>query len=63
MHNKGKGKLLPMSRIAPKRNELSEIDTVASAKRYGGRRAFDILMEAAVLLESDGGLSKRPGTQ
>ena len=46
MHNKGKGKLLPMSRIAPKRNELSEIDTVASAQRYGGRRAFDILMEA-----------------
>lgn len=46
MHNKGKGKLLPMSRIAPKRNELSEIDTVASAKRYGGRRAFYILMEA-----------------
>lgn len=46
MHNQGKGKLLPMSRIAPKRNELSEIDTVASAKRYGGRRAFDILMEA-----------------
>ena len=46
MHNKGKGKLLPMSRIAPKRNELSEIDTVTSAKRYGGRRAFDILMEA-----------------
>ncbi|MCB6631647.1 hypothetical protein LI196_05940 [Bacteroides faecis] len=35
-----------MSRIAPKRNELSEIDTIASAKRYGGRRAFDILMEA-----------------
>ena len=46
MHNKGKGKLLPMSRIALKRNELSEIDTVASAKRYGDRRAFDILMEA-----------------
>lgn len=46
MHNRGKGNLLPMSRIAPKRNELSEIDTVASAKRYGGRRAFDILMEA-----------------
>ena len=46
MHNKGKGKLLPLSRIAPKRNELSEIDTVASAKRYGDRRAFDILMEA-----------------
>lgn len=46
MHNKGKGKLLPMSRIAPKRNELSEIDTIASAKRYGDRRAFDILMEA-----------------
>jgi hypothetical protein len=46
MHNRGKGNLLPMSRIAPKRNELSEIDTVASAKRYGDRRAFDILMEA-----------------
>lgn len=47
MHtNKGKGKLLPMSRIAPKRHELSEIDTVTSAKRYGDRRAFDILMEA-----------------
>lgn len=44
--NIGKGKLLPMSRIAPKRNELPEIDTVASAKRYGDRRAFDILMEA-----------------
>lgn len=46
MHNRGKGNLLPMSRIAPKRNELSEIDTVVSAKRYGDRRAFDILMEA-----------------
>lgn len=46
MHNRGKGNLLPMSRIAPKRNELFEIDTVASAKRYGDRRAFDILMEA-----------------
>lgn len=45
MHT-NKGKLLPMSRIAPKRNELPEIDTVASAKRYGDRRAFDILMEA-----------------
>lgn len=46
MHNKGKRKLLPMSQIAPKRNELSEIDTVVSAKQYGYRRAFDILMEA-----------------
>ena len=46
MNNKDKGKLLPMSRIATKRNALTEIDTVASAKRYGGRRAFDILMEA-----------------
>lgn len=46
MYNRGKGNLLPMSRIAPKRNELSEIDTVVSAKRYGDRRAFDILMEA-----------------
>ena len=35
-----------MSRIATKRNALTEIDTVASANRYGGRRAFDILMEA-----------------
>ncbi|GFH84791.1 hypothetical protein IMSAGC001_00186 [Bacteroides acidifaciens] len=35
-----------MSRIAPKRNDTVEIDTVVSAKRYGDRRAFDILMEA-----------------
>lgn len=47
MHvNKSERKLLPMSRIAPGRNDAAEIDTVVSAKRYGGRRAFDILMEA-----------------
>ena len=34
-----------MSRIAPKKEE-TEIDSVASAKQYGSRRAFDILMEA-----------------
>ena len=47
MHvNKSERKLLPMSRIAPGRNDVAEIDTVVSAKRYGDRRAFDILMEA-----------------
>lgn len=45
MHT-NKRKLLPMSRITPKRNDTVEIDTVVSAKRYGDRRAFDILMEA-----------------
>lgn len=43
---KSERKLLPMSRIAPGRNDAAEIDTVVSAKRYGDRRAFDILMEA-----------------
>ena len=47
MHiNKSERKLLPMSRIAPGRNDAAEIDTVVSAKRYGDRRAIDILMEA-----------------
>lgn len=47
MHvDKSERKLLPMSRIAPGRNDAAEIDTVVSAKRYGDRRAFDILMEA-----------------
>ena len=47
MHvTKSERKLLPMSRIAPGRNDAAEIDTVVSAKRYGDRRAFDILMEA-----------------
>lgn len=47
MHiNKSERKLLPMSRIALGRNDAAEIDTVVSAKRYGDRRAFDILMEA-----------------
>ena len=35
-----------MSRISTKRDDATEIDTVVSAKRYGDRRAFDILMEA-----------------
>ena len=41
-----KYKLIPMSRVAPKKKEREEMDTVASAKKYGDRRAFDILMEA-----------------
>ena len=41
-----KGKLLPMSRIAPKRTE-AEMDSVASSRKdNGNRRAFDVLMEA-----------------
>ncbi len=44
--NKGKGQLLPLSRISPKQNDLSDIDTVASSKQFGNRRAFNILMEA-----------------
>ena len=35
-----------LRRIAPGRNDAAEIDTVVSVKRYGDRRAFDILMEA-----------------
>lgn len=47
MHtNTGKGKLLPMSRIAPNREEADEMDTVASAKQYGDRKALEVLMEA-----------------
>lgn len=43
---KQKYKLLPMSRITPKRGD-TEIDTVAfSEKNFGDRRAFDVLMEA-----------------
>lgn len=43
---KQKYKLLPMSRITPKRDN-TEIDTVAfSEKHFGDRRAFDVLMEA-----------------
>lgn len=44
--NRNGRKLLPMSRIAPKREEEQTMDTVAYAKRYGDRRAFDVLMEA-----------------
>lgn len=43
---KQKYKLLPMSRITPKRGD-TEIDTVVfSQKHFGDRRAFDVLMEA-----------------
>lgn len=41
-----KGKLLAMSRIAPKRDEEAEIDSVAASKRFNDRRAFHLLMEA-----------------
>ncbi len=45
--NKRNSKLLPMSRIAPKRKNTAEIDSVAySANNFGNRRAFNILMEA-----------------
>lgn len=47
MTNKGKTKLLRMSRIAPKSEHTAEIDTVAAERmHYGDRRAFEILMEA-----------------
>ncbi len=48
MHkNRGKGQLMPMSRIAPKhREDSAAIDTVSASKTFGDRRAFDILMEA-----------------
>lgn len=35
-----------MSRIAPRKEDRQELDTVKSSMRYGDRRAFDILMEA-----------------
>jgi len=41
-----KGKLLPMSRIAPKHDETAEIDSVVASKRFNDRRAFYLLMEA-----------------
>ena len=64
MHvNKSERKLLPMSRIAPGRNDAAEIDTVVSAKRYGDRRAFDILMEAQYYWSQNGRLSERPGAK
>lgn len=45
--NNRRTKLFPMSKIAPKRGERNEIDSVAfSEKHFGDRRAFDVLMEA-----------------
>lgn len=44
-HMTVKRNLLPMSRIAPRKEE-APADSVAAAKQYGSRRAFDILMEA-----------------
>lgn len=38
-----KEKLMRLSRVSPRHEEM---DTVAEAKRYGDRRAFDVLMEA-----------------
>ena len=36
-------KLIPMSRVAPR---CEEIDSVKESKQFGGRRAFDVLMQA-----------------
>lgn len=41
-----KGRLLLMSRVRPAECSGAEIDTVAQSRRFGGRRAFDVLMEA-----------------
>ena len=47
MTEKGKIKLLCMSRIAPKCDPVAEMDTVVAEKiHYGERRAFEVLMEA-----------------
>lgn len=35
-----------MKRVAPRHDDIEEIDTVRSSKQFGERRAFDILMEA-----------------
>lgn len=39
-------KLLSMSRIAPKKEEYDEMDSVVSSKQFNDRRAFHLLMEA-----------------
>ena len=39
-----KDKLHRMSRVRPR--EVEDMDTVATSKRRGDRRAFDVLMEA-----------------
>lgn len=41
-----KERLLSMSRIAPHRDDTSEMDTVATSKQFNDRRAFHLLMEA-----------------
>lgn len=41
-----KGKLLPMSRVMPRRDESAEMDTVVASKQFNDRRAFHLLMEA-----------------
>ena len=47
MTRTGKDKLLRMSRVAPRHDEMPEIDSVAADKKdFGDRRAFDVLMEA-----------------
>ncbi|MCM1079078.1 MAG: hypothetical protein NC344_05555 [Bacteroidales bacterium] len=35
-----------MKRVAPRYDDIDEMDTVRSSKQFGERRAFDILMEA-----------------
>lgn len=35
-----------MTRVAPRHDDIEEMDTVRSSKQFGERRAFDILMEA-----------------
>lgn len=39
-------KLYSMSRVAPKRKERDEIDSVKYSKHFNDKRAFDLLMEA-----------------
>jgi len=46
MPTNNKNKLLSMKRVAPRHDDIEEIDTVRSSKQFGERRAFDILMEA-----------------
>lgn len=46
MPKNNKNKLLSMKRVAPRHDDIEEMDTVRSSKQFGERRAFDILMEA-----------------
>ena len=44
-------KLIPMSRVAPRGEE---IDSVKESKQFGGRRAFDVLMQAQTAWDNMG---------